>query len=401
MISQPAPLLESLSIEFIMTPEVTNFFYLPDGFLDSQAPKLRTLSLATCSLPWTSPLYTNLTSFQFAILGSYPIPADRILDSLERMPELLHLKLKIVSLDPTQLPLEDRMVKVPKLTELTLDGPLQVRHLLLPHIAIPSSARACLICTGAMQDILGLVAREDVPPLPRSISPMDPDSTHQLRLTSIQAPKFGSQHWPSGIFLHLWPDRINFTSGSSNGSNTPLPPPPVVIDIDKPIHLRLLNLADVRTASYAPGSPDVLRDLPMLEEIYLTGSQSAHDFFYTEANFPDLSRNQAPIRHLKTVTFEKTTFTKSAIVLGSTSHSYLPILRVLQFLSDRSSVGAAVDKIVLKDCANLTQETIMAFKTQVKEVVWDRAVIRSSFDKNLGAVESFVDIALKVCPWTR
>ncbi|KAG2009591.1 hypothetical protein CC2G_012506 [Coprinopsis cinerea AmutBmut pab1-1] len=114
---------------------------LPDIFPEG-APLLRRVLLLGCHLPWTSRLFEGLTSLE--IHDRHPSIASsaaEFLDALGRMTKLEHLHLDIKVPDSNQPATKDRLVALPSLKSLYVEGSLSECIDFLEHVVIPGSAK--------------------------------------------------------------------------------------------------------------------------------------------------------------------------------------------------------------------------------------------------------------------
>ncbi|KAF5378511.1 hypothetical protein D9615_007159 [Tricholomella constricta] len=113
-LTQPAPLLEELSVVLSASPEYSQ---LPDNLFTGHAPQLRTLELVGCIVPNTSPVLTNITSLKLRGTGQVPqISLAELLIMLESLPNIQALELNRVhdSIEPI------RTVHLPHLHHLDI-----------------------------------------------------------------------------------------------------------------------------------------------------------------------------------------------------------------------------------------------------------------------------------------
>jgi len=90
VLSQPAPILDSLTLRFYHRHRV---FALPDSLFAKTAPLLRQMSLDNCHLPWDSSLFRGLTHLRLVNL-EMKISLPQFLDTLSGMPFLRELSLR-------------------------------------------------------------------------------------------------------------------------------------------------------------------------------------------------------------------------------------------------------------------------------------------------------------------
>jgi hypothetical protein len=168
LLDQPVPALE----EFELTLTTQN---PPAQLFKGHAPRLRHVSLSSrTTIPWTSPLFSNLVSFSTA---NEPLRAPRtlddILDGLQSMPRLELLALHGCLPDfPDQRPLPKRIVPLPQLQMLSLQGTLSGCLALADHVGLPQRGIKLRVISGRLDcaanffALMLLVARAGGSPRP-------------------------------------------------------------------------------------------------------------------------------------------------------------------------------------------------------------------------------------------
>ncbi|KAF9232495.1 hypothetical protein BU15DRAFT_81182 [Melanogaster broomeanus] len=92
-LSKPAPLLHTLRL--FVTQTGTESVLVPDALFSRETPALRTLELYRCHVPWSSPIFTALTTLRLRDIASSSQPTiAEILAMLRHMPDLAHLYLE-------------------------------------------------------------------------------------------------------------------------------------------------------------------------------------------------------------------------------------------------------------------------------------------------------------------
>ncbi|KAF5378518.1 hypothetical protein D9615_007157 [Tricholomella constricta] len=91
-LTQPAPLLETFSVVSTARPEC---LHLPGDLFAGHAPRLRTLELAGCIVPSTSPVLTGITSLKLrgTDQSSHGISLNELIIMLESLPNIQALEL--------------------------------------------------------------------------------------------------------------------------------------------------------------------------------------------------------------------------------------------------------------------------------------------------------------------
>ncbi|KAI0041587.1 hypothetical protein FA95DRAFT_1683128 [Auriscalpium vulgare] len=125
---------------------------LPVDFLAVLNAPLRRIPLNGCRLPWTSPLFRNLTTLE---IDGNMLPHQQrefdakygplvgLLEMLEANPELEHLLL--VDCLPPTIP-SDHIATLPRLQSVKLGGSIVACAEVMQHVTIPSSARTQFLC---------------------------------------------------------------------------------------------------------------------------------------------------------------------------------------------------------------------------------------------------------------
>ena len=130
MLNTPAPHLELLELSWDGAESRELCITLPSDLFAHQAPKLRHVTLADCTVPWNSPLFRDLTHLDICIPTVKPAaPSDllsiptlkRLLDILEAMPSLQVLALEncLPRPEPTA---SSRVVPLRHISKLSLNG---------------------------------------------------------------------------------------------------------------------------------------------------------------------------------------------------------------------------------------------------------------------------------------
>lgn len=141
----PAPLLDSLSITS------NHLALLPQSFFLGNVPKLRDLYLSNVLPVWTTAAFTGLKRlcvFLDRFMDTSHIPTyPELFDSLQSMPHLEVLVLRgCLPLGPFPHSLGDRMIQMPNLQHLFLDGHTFGCHQILGHLNFPREAVVSVTC---------------------------------------------------------------------------------------------------------------------------------------------------------------------------------------------------------------------------------------------------------------
>ncbi|KAG2013057.1 hypothetical protein CC2G_009993 [Coprinopsis cinerea AmutBmut pab1-1] len=162
-LTAPTPMLQSALIMMIPPDQRLGIIYgkpvaLPVNLFGNEAPNLRVLHLKNCDYPWTSSLFSNLTSLKVDLSNCSPSdvpthPIEELLSALIRMPTLVRLYLSTIRLNGTPR----ITARLPHLSELELDLMSQNTALLLLHLQIPPSVKAYLSFREADKRSRGLI----------------------------------------------------------------------------------------------------------------------------------------------------------------------------------------------------------------------------------------------------
>lgn len=141
----PAPLLETLHIEFIIPHPKSK---LPDGIFKN-SPRLRHLTLRNCNLIWSTILPCALTTFQISNLHPrYQPSMDQLLTVLEKLPSLTTLTLSDAFKShaaKNAMPIQKR-VSLPSLKSLEVSTSLEACIFLLNHMDYPTTTKISVTC---------------------------------------------------------------------------------------------------------------------------------------------------------------------------------------------------------------------------------------------------------------
>ncbi|KAF9232498.1 hypothetical protein BU15DRAFT_81185 [Melanogaster broomeanus] len=149
-LSTPAPLLHTLRL--FVTQNDTESVLVPDTLFSRETPALRTLELYRCHVPWSSPIFTTLTTLRLRDIASSSQPTiTEILAILRHMPDLAHLYLEnaLPSAEDTlhsrdSLPSE--CFDLPHLSCLALVAPFSTVVVFLSNVTVPLKTEIRLCC---------------------------------------------------------------------------------------------------------------------------------------------------------------------------------------------------------------------------------------------------------------
>ncbi|KAI0066398.1 hypothetical protein BV25DRAFT_1912479 [Artomyces pyxidatus] len=150
-LTAPAPMLQVLEIG----PRLrTTSTILPANFLGNHAPILRHLLLYNVlNFPWSSDICKSLVSLKLESSESIPSrpPLDVVLHALNRMPSLDSLTLLRHHL-PEPMSASSIVVRLPRITELTLEGRLPDIAGLLRQLELPNNPNIYLTIFCSAED---------------------------------------------------------------------------------------------------------------------------------------------------------------------------------------------------------------------------------------------------------
>ncbi|KAF9241051.1 hypothetical protein BU15DRAFT_45227, partial [Melanogaster broomeanus] len=146
----PAPLLHTLRL--FVTQTDTESALVPDTLFSRETPALRTLELYRCHVPWSSPIFTALTTLRLRDIASSSQPTiTEILAMLRHMSDLAHLYLEnaLPSAEDTldswdSLPSE--CFDLPHLSCLALVAPFSTVVVFLSNVTVPLKTEVRLCC---------------------------------------------------------------------------------------------------------------------------------------------------------------------------------------------------------------------------------------------------------------
>ncbi|KAF9051789.1 hypothetical protein BJ165DRAFT_1524696 [Panaeolus papilionaceus] len=291
-----APLIRSITLNFqsayghISTASPI----LPREFCNGGTPLLRYLDLKHCRIPWTSPLFDNLTSFSMntGSFGSYDYAQGSLadfFDALERMSKGLEELDLCIDLPETTSFNGHSTIAFPKLTKLKLKTRLQdcitiLNHLLLPistslELAVPGPPSENVPAAKAAGSELaaGIDTAWLATPLitTSSLAPNPKLSIHVLEISATQiAGGTKARFWIHGLDIARRPIRL--TKGKRR-TLTPLPPAPLTLTTSPSSLILIAALPIQNLQSIDIRAPinkwmwDELAGLPSLQSIALNG----------------------------------------------------------------------------------------------------------------------------------
>ncbi|KAI0308825.1 hypothetical protein OF83DRAFT_1288836 [Amylostereum chailletii] len=200
----PAPTMEALAITVRAHQKEDNdsddgrSITLSPSFLSENAPKLRSVELQGCFLPWTSPLLRNLTNLEMSLKEhhtaslTFGSAADLIL-SLQAMPALTSLRLSYCfPPDLVSFP-ASHAISLPLLTDLGISGSFQECKALFRILDTPSSTSLTLTCSST----------DDTGAECCTILPRVSAYLFQANRAGLHLSKFSLSHFPSMSSLEI------------------------------------------------------------------------------------------------------------------------------------------------------------------------------------------------------
>ncbi|KAF9238628.1 hypothetical protein BU15DRAFT_75079 [Melanogaster broomeanus] len=148
-LSTPAPLLHTLRLRM---PSLGEDGVYPDTLFNRETPALRTLELYHCHMPWSSPVFTTLSTLALRDIdwSSQPTMTE-LLTMLRRMPGLVHLYLEhaLHSAEDaltSQHTLLSESLDLPHLSRLALIAPFSAVVVFLSNVTVPLKTEIRLFC---------------------------------------------------------------------------------------------------------------------------------------------------------------------------------------------------------------------------------------------------------------
>ncbi|KAF9241054.1 hypothetical protein BU15DRAFT_73539 [Melanogaster broomeanus] len=150
-LSTPAPLLHKLRL---CMPVLLGDGVYPDTLFNRETPALRTLELYHCHIPWSSPIFTALSTLRLRNIASSSQPTmTELLAMLRHMPGLAHLYLENALRSAkdaltSQHTLLSEYLDLPHLSRLALVAPFSAVAVFLSNVTIPLKTEIRLFCYG-------------------------------------------------------------------------------------------------------------------------------------------------------------------------------------------------------------------------------------------------------------
>ncbi|KAF9238629.1 hypothetical protein BU15DRAFT_75080 [Melanogaster broomeanus] len=148
-LSTPAPLLHTLRL---CIPDLGEDGVYPDTLFNRETPALRTLELYYCHIPWSSPVFTALSTLRLRNIDWSSQPTiTELLTMLRRMPGLVHLYLENALRSAkdaltNQHTLLSESLDLPHLSRLALVAPFSAVAVFLSNVTVPLKTEIRLVC---------------------------------------------------------------------------------------------------------------------------------------------------------------------------------------------------------------------------------------------------------------
>ncbi|KAF9232488.1 hypothetical protein BU15DRAFT_81175 [Melanogaster broomeanus] len=155
-LSASAPLLHTLRL--LVTKTGAESVLVPDTLFNRETPALQTLELYYCHIPWSTPIFTTLTTLRLCNLASPSLPTmTELLAILRHMPDLAHLYLEDAfssanDILANQHSILSECLDLPHLSRLALVAPFSAVVAFLSNVAIPLKAELRLWSRGTLDD---------------------------------------------------------------------------------------------------------------------------------------------------------------------------------------------------------------------------------------------------------
>ncbi|KAH7922443.1 hypothetical protein BV22DRAFT_1121467 [Leucogyrophana mollusca] len=400
LVTTPAPLLKALSLENTRHTHMRiDNYSLSETLFGGRAPHLRKLELFKCDLVWSSRILDGLTHLDISHLTSSARPTMvQLIAALRRAPALKALSfddaLPLLPVTTTSISTitQDSPVILPVLASLRLVGTVVECAYLLAHLTIPINASLSLNCEAPFA--LG----HDFSSLFPYISRLGGDS-NGLSSSSGSAPfrsltlRGGPHNESSSIFIQcsssMQPPLTDYLSATpipdadlwNNGSQLSLglsweggdSTPEVISSVCGA--LPLSNLRKVHI--YGPF------ELP--ERVWLDGFRGASELQELSlrstsiGGLVEVLSLDAPQAPADTVVFAPTltTITLSDIALDKADAPAIWRFRrvdprdLRDALVVRANQGISIQKLVIKQCRNITNDDARLLEEVVADLNWD------------------------------
>ncbi|KAF9238630.1 hypothetical protein BU15DRAFT_75082 [Melanogaster broomeanus] len=145
----PAPLLHTLRLRM---PSLDEDAVCPDTLFNRETPALRTLELHHCRIPWSSPIFTALSTLKLRSIDWSSRPTmTELLAMLRHMPDLAHLHLENALRNAkdaltSQHSLLSESLDLPHLSRLALVARFSAVAMFLSNVTVPLKTEIRLFC---------------------------------------------------------------------------------------------------------------------------------------------------------------------------------------------------------------------------------------------------------------
>ncbi|KAG6813890.1 hypothetical protein H0H92_006297 [Tricholoma furcatifolium] len=399
-----APMIQSLSLS---VPRATRFgtdegFTLPDTILNNDTSYLKKLDLRKINISWNSRLLKGLTHLVVHdVAPSARATIGQLMDALERMPALEVLDMQDALPQSSEETSSDRVVQLAHLTQLNITSTVPECANLVSHIAIPTSSRVHLGCSGTeatggdfsgvmkiISNPMGSVHRQD--------GKDGPPERKIIRVLHVQ------HEAPISLVIQGWTNTVGTQEASP--TNTPdiqlhfswhHSPDTEVNNITTAIckaiplaHLRSLRMGHVEGIATKSWT-NLFGFLPKLQDIHIAGD-SAHTLIcalreeltepltspVTPGGFlgvrrPGFRRRRSMIPsvyfpHLRSLILEDVSFDEHT---GASSTVRFQNLQ--KCLLERSERKSEIQELQLRECSHLYEEQVNELNELVT-VDWDK-----------------------------
>ncbi|KAH6914667.1 hypothetical protein BKA70DRAFT_1396099 [Coprinopsis sp. MPI-PUGE-AT-0042] len=383
-----APLLYNLSLTYDGFRSDNTLVYLSENLFNNDTPRLRKLELVGCFLPWTSHLYSGLTSLTIRLRlenSDGPQPStQQLYDILFNMPELHYLELNGISLPDTQTLSSSQVVTFPHLKGLALEGTTARVALWLARFHYPPSANVHLSCRGVDDiDVVSLTSAVAYPTRPGRQATHDAPGNigpfKTLRISYVVASQTHS--WTENVFrIEGWPMTINFAD-----LNFPLPESPLL-----------------KISLHTPWDNGIVPPVPLFSAFPLQELNSLYIFYdFLESDDIDqlLATTASSLQTVRIQMRGQRSFIRSLAsdpALNTSADSASPIVffpnlrhltihsilfgrendiseveSLTRVLELRSLRGFRLERLVLRSCPPITTTDVERLRTCVDVVDWD------------------------------
>ncbi|KAJ7180688.1 hypothetical protein C8R46DRAFT_1070260 [Mycena filopes] len=385
-LTDPAPYLHSLSLSLLShwqtSPERV---VLPADFLNGEAPRLRKIELTGFSIPWDSPLMSNLVNLKVMNPGAPPPPSsmNELVEALGRMPLLETLELENVlptlAEDITTICVPSVRAQLPCLKRIVLVSYVSVLQVAdtLNHLSYPSTTSMKISCRASSGSCGGFTSLiPTLSNLQRGVK-----SHHSLRVhfdvTRLNITLFQPDSQPRSHFLEL---ELNWNEHRRDLSLLPF-------------ICKALPLQRLRSLYIVSGDIDArtwlgsFADLPCLRDIRFHGEATEFITVLREDVFLDGTKQAPQIPAVKPVGHGRRASLRKPREENVSGGLFFPALRYLTLedadfsppvldmlksaLMERCERKQNLWSLTLQECIMLTSDNVRELEEIVPDVIWD------------------------------